>query len=316
MIMASCLVFILLLLFIWLSGIAFFSPNLNRNELSRFSYNQLAFADGFSVNYREVGREGRPLLLCFHGGGDSLGGWGEWAKVLARDYHLILVDLPGHGLTDPLPGGTYTPKHLADFIARFIETMELQKFVLVGHSFGGNAVLRYLIEHPDAAEAAILIAPGGYQCDKGLKMPPVMARFVVSYWGRRFVSHLGSRGLLRKMLRARFFYNPNALPEKMVERIYLLSRYKKNRGTAINLVANATVNFQPLLGLENIQTPILFLWGAEDQIIPLEVGEYFCHQIPNSKLIAYEKIGHMTHVEHAKGSVRDAKKFLKNLQLQ
>jgi pimeloyl-ACP methyl ester carboxylesterase len=311
--MTFWIVLILLLIFVWLLGIAFFSPNLNRNELSNFSYNQLAFADGFSVNYREVGREGRPLLLCFHGGGDSLGGWGEWAKVLARDYHLILVDLPGHGLTDPLPGGTYTPKHLADFIGRFIEAMGLEKFVLVGHSFGGNAVLRYLIEHPDAAEAAILIAPGGYQCGKGLEMPPAMARFVLSHWGRRFVSHLGSRGLLRRMLKARFFYNPAALPEKMVERIYLLSRYKKNRGTVLNLVANATVNFQPLNGLENIKTPTLFIWGADDHIIPLEVGRYFSGKMSGSQLITYENIGHMVHVENAKTSADDAIKFIKEL---
>ncbi|WP_020414176.1 alpha/beta fold hydrolase [Microbulbifer variabilis] len=308
------LVLILLLILIWLVWIAFFSPSLSRNELSEYSFNQLSLENGFSVNYREIGPEGHPVLLCFHGGGDSLSAWNDWVKILSEDYHLILVDLPGHGLTDPLPGGTYTPKHFADFIAKFIEAMKLEKFVMIGHSFGGNSVLRYLVEHPDTVEAAILVSPGGYRCDKGLEMPTGMARFVISHWGRHLVSHLGSRGLIRRILHSKMFYDPHALSETLVERIYLLSRYEKNRGTALNLVANASVNFQPLNDLENIKTPTLFIWGADDQIIPLEVGRYFSDKIPGSQLITYENIGHMAHVENAKISADDAIKFIKGLQ--
>ncbi|BBM01588.1 alpha/beta hydrolase [Microbulbifer sp. GL-2] len=312
--MTFWIVLILLLILVWLLWMAFFSPSLNRNELSQYSFNQLSFDDGFSVNYREMGPEGHPVILCFHGGGDSLSAWNDWAEVLSKDYHVILVDLPGHGLTDPLPGGTYTPKHFADFITKFIKFMKLERFVLVGHSFGGNSVLRYLVEHPDSAEAVILISPGGYQCDKGLEMSTSLAHFATSHWGRRLISHLGSRGLLRKMLRSKMFYDPNNLPEAMVERIYLLSRYDKNRGTAINLVANSTLNFQPLIGLENIKTPILFIWGEDDKIIPLEVGSYFSNKIPASKLIIYKSIGHMAHVENAKTSVGDAIEFIKDLK--
>ncbi|MFA0809795.1 alpha/beta fold hydrolase [Microbulbifer epialgicus] len=293
---------------------AFFSPSLSRKDLSKYSFNQLSFDNGLSVNYRELGPGGRLTLLCFHGGGDSLSAWDAWAEVLSKNYHLILVDLPGHGLTDPLPGKTYTPKYFADFIAQFIQEMQLDNFAIVGHSFGGNGVLHYLTKHPDTPKAAILVSPGGYKCGKGLEMAPGLAKFVISYWGRRLVSHLGSRGILRKMLRSNFFYDPYALPEKMVERIYLLSRYEKNRGTAINLVANATTNFQPLSGLEKIKIPVLFIWGVEDKIIPVDVGRYFVDNVPGAKIIIYKKVGHMPHVENAEASAQDAYDFLNKLE--
>ncbi|WP_444906975.1 alpha/beta fold hydrolase [Microbulbifer sp. SSSA008] len=308
--MTFWLVLILFLILLWLLWMAFCSPSLSRNELLKFSFNQLTLAGGLSVNYREMGPIDGVNILCLHGGGDSLSAWNAWATKLVEKYHVILVDLPGHGLTDPLPGGTYTPKHFADFIAEFVATLKLRDYVIAGHSFGGNGVLRYLTGHPNIPKAAILVSPGGYKCGKGLEMPAGIARFATSHWGRKMVAHIGSRGLLRKMLASKFFYNPQALPGEMLERIYLLSRYEKNRGTAINLVANATINFQPLPDLETIKIPVLFIWGAEDQIIPLSVGKYFSDKLPNGELIVYQKMGHMSHVENAEQSVTDAMEFL------
>ncbi|MCO1332783.1 alpha/beta hydrolase [Microbulbifer sp. OS29] len=308
--MTFWLILILLLILFWLLWMVLCSPGLDRNELSRFSFNQLTLRNGFSVNYREVGSENGRKILCLHGGGDSLSTWNAWNVKMGQKYHLILVDMPGHGLTDPLAEGTYTPKHFANFIAEFVEALQLEDFVIVGHSFGGNGVLRYLTEHPEIPKAAILISPCGYKCGKGLEMSRTTARFVTNHWGRWLVSHLGSRGILRKMLRSKFVYDPQALPEEMLERIYLLSRYEKNRGTVINLVANATLNFQPLSGLENIKLPVLLIWGAEDQIVPLQIGQYFCEKLPRGELVVYQKIGHLPQVENAAQSATDAMQFL------
>lgn len=55
------------------------------------------------INYYEVGDKRKPLIVCLHGlAGNATYTFDQLCSLLRKDFHLIMVDQPGHGGTSPL----------------------------------------------------------------------------------------------------------------------------------------------------------------------------------------------------------------------
>ena len=103
-----------------------------------------------------------PVLVCLHGmTGDSRSFW-ELKNHLMEDFDLILLDLPGHGDTDPLPSEEdYHFTSLSKRIFELIQTRTHENFYIMGHSWGADLALHIAKEFPDRIEGLVLI-DGGY----------------------------------------------------------------------------------------------------------------------------------------------------------
>ena len=289
------------------------SSDLSSDELSDFAFDRLKLPDGLTLNYRIEGNPRGPKLLFVHGGGDSLSAWDGWAKVLHQDFCLINFDLPGHGLSDPYPDGLYSTSRLAKSLKALVETLELEDFILVGHSFGGETVLRYVVANPEAPKAMVLVSPGGYRSERGLKMSPPLAAFANSSLGRKLLRRFGNRRLFGLFQHKNFFYRKTPVSEAAIDRQFRLLRYGPNRGAMLALVVNDMTHHQDVTGLRSLDLPALFLWGREDKIVPLEAGRRMAGDVVGAKLIIYEEMGHVSHVEIPERTARDAKVFLESL---
>ena len=60
-----------------------------------------------------------------------------------------------------------------------------------------------------------------------------------------------------------------------------------------------------------ISVPVLIIWGAEDEVVPLSVGEQFKRDIPNSELVILPECGHMPPEEEPQETNRLITQFLK-----
>src|SRR2546426_12475059 len=84
---------------------------------------------------------GEPLLLI-HGTGGSRGHWKPVVDLLALHRDLVLVDLPGHGESDPPPAGTpHTPIGYAQVLARLLDELGLDSAHAAGNSVRGWTAL-------------------------------------------------------------------------------------------------------------------------------------------------------------------------------
>lgn len=97
--------------------------------------------------------DGPPVLLT-HGVADSAWSLDPLARALADAYHVISLDLRGHGRSD---WGAYTLPHLVGDLVGACETLDLQSPILIGHSLGGQAVAQFCGLYPDLPRAAVLI---------------------------------------------------------------------------------------------------------------------------------------------------------------
>ncbi len=126
-------------------------------------------ASGVSVHVWDTKDEGSsgPCLVLLHGYLETMYVFNELIDALKGRYRIITLDLPGHGLTDSAPADASgervnTLSFCADVVAGVLQKCGVEKAVLVGHSMGGYVTLQTLRDHPEVAEAALLIPSHPY----------------------------------------------------------------------------------------------------------------------------------------------------------
>lgn len=118
--------------------------------------------DNHSFKAYELGDNSLPTLVCLHGMTGNSNSFLELRKYLVEDFHIILLDLPGHGETNPLKlESDYQFTSLANRIYQVIHTLVNNNFYILGHSWGADLELHIAKKFPDKIEGLVLI-DGGY----------------------------------------------------------------------------------------------------------------------------------------------------------
>jgi pimeloyl-ACP methyl ester carboxylesterase len=129
--------------------------------------------DGRSMHLRRWAGEGVPVVLL-HGLLDSSRGWSSTALALGQP--VIAIDLAGFGRSD-LPTRPRLSAYAED-VTEVLALLRLERFVLLGHSFGGGVATAVAEMMPDAVAALILLAPVGFgriQLAEATMLPGVRA---------------------------------------------------------------------------------------------------------------------------------------------
>lgn len=116
-------------------------------------------ADGLSLQLHVWSEEGVPFLML-HGFGNEGHVWDDLAPLVAPYYRTLALDLRGHGDSDRDPELRYHHDAVADDVAAVCEDLGLSRFVLVGHSFGGRAAMRFAGRHPDRLAGLVIVDAG------------------------------------------------------------------------------------------------------------------------------------------------------------
>ncbi|MEK4522651.1 alpha/beta hydrolase [Psychrobacillus sp. FSL W7-1493] len=124
----------------------------------------ILLSDGCNtINYYEVGDRRNPLIVCLHGlAGNAPYTFDQLSTLLEKDFHLIMVDQPGHGLTSPLSRESdYLFSSLAQWLQKLIRQVTDKPFYILGHSWGADIALHYSKFFPESILGVILL-DGGY----------------------------------------------------------------------------------------------------------------------------------------------------------
>ena len=85
------------------------------------------FSQRLRLHYVDWGNTGAEPVLLVHGGRDHCRSWDWVARALQEKYHVIAVDLRGHGDSEWMRGGTYTTTDYVYDIAQLTTTAELSQ---------------------------------------------------------------------------------------------------------------------------------------------------------------------------------------------
>src|SRR5215469_11953064 len=103
--------------------------------------------NGLSLHYLEWGESHTPPIVCVHGYTGSADAFNALARRLRDRYHLLALDVRGHGESAWSPAGAYRYEDQASDLAEFARRLDLDKFVLIGTSMGGIIAMTYAAEH-------------------------------------------------------------------------------------------------------------------------------------------------------------------------
>jgi pimeloyl-ACP methyl ester carboxylesterase len=106
------------------------------------------------------GKDGSVVVLVHSLAGTSRH-WSEQLPHLRQSRRAVAFDFRGHGRSDLPRNGDYTIAGMAADIAATVDSLGLDRFVLVGHSMGGGAALVYAGNHPERVLGLVLIDPIG-----------------------------------------------------------------------------------------------------------------------------------------------------------
>src|SRR5262245_17862338 len=103
----------------------------------------------------------QQTLVFLHGFGGQARQWHYQLQKFSLENRVIALDLRGHGLSDKPSRGYDMTQMVADLEAALDVLKVKDKFVLVGHSFGGAIASEYAAKHSERVERLILIATAG-----------------------------------------------------------------------------------------------------------------------------------------------------------
>ena len=266
---------------------------------------------GLHVHYREQGAPNAPTILLIHGYSVATQTWDQWAGRLKDDYHVVSLDLPGHGLTRAPAGYHAAIETFRDTVAAFAHAKGLSHFAIAGNSMGGNVAWEYALAHPDEVDALILVDSAGWPPSAASAAnEPAFFKLLRNPVLSPLLRDLDNASFFRKGLQAAYA-DPARADDALVTRYVELSRAPGHRDILIQLMLGArTRNFATPERLAAIKAPTLILVGDQDHLIPPADAEKFHAAISGSELISYAGVGHMPQDEHAEESATAVSEFL------
>jgi len=118
-----------------------------------------AKGDGIEIQLAEWAGEGIPIL-CVHGLTANSRCWDVVVRPLMGRHRVLAVDLRGRGLSDK-PSSGYSEEHHIKDLKSVIDSLELKRVALLGHSLGGYVSLGLAAKHPQKIAGLILMDAGG-----------------------------------------------------------------------------------------------------------------------------------------------------------
>jgi len=260
----------------------------------QFQATMLDAGDGVRVRALEAG-SGDTTLVFLHGYGESLLAWSGLLGHFITHYRVLAIDLPGFGVSDPLPDSAGYGAYL-----RALETLIGREttgpVVVVGHSMGGELAAGLALADPGRVVAAILIAPAGAGLNEVLgdsgAVPPW------AYWIAEAVPYVLP---IHDTLWLREPPGP-AVPEAVRDSILVASSRRVLEDFDFAAIGSR---------FGQLRQPVLLIWGRQDPTIPVTVGDRIAGLLPCRRYVVLPAL-HRPHQTLPDTVTAEMKRFLRH----
>lgn len=215
--------------------------------------------NNLKTDYLKIGSG--PTLVFLHGWIKDINKekYQELLTLLSKKYQVIALDLPGFGKSDS-PKKAWTVTDYASFVNDFLTKININKCVLIGHSFGGRITIKLTSQKNSKIQKIILIDSAGIE-RKSLKVKilstiaKVTPQFIKNKINIGSKDYLAISGLMRQTFK-------NVVNENLED------------------------------SLNQIKIPTILIWGQEDHTTPLSHAKIMTQKITNSTLIIVPEANH------------------------
>jgi pimeloyl-ACP methyl ester carboxylesterase len=240
---------------------------------------------GFNIHYAEAGQG--PTVLLLHG---LWGGTNEWEAViqpLSEHHRVIAMDFLGFHGSDK-PDAHYHNALLAQFLAGFIDALDLKGVTLMGHAMGANAATYTAYHYPDRIRALVLVDGAGYRNpDRDLSAP--LSEGMINF---RRIATGSSIAATERFLKRRVLDSSLVTQDWAADAFTMWLRSARVIGDMLREGGDLTAD-----EMRAIRLPTLVVWGAEDRVFSPENAERLVADIDDSRVVIIEDSGHLPQLE-------------------
>jgi 2-hydroxy-6-oxonona-2,4-dienedioate hydrolase len=240
---------------------------------------------GAKIHYLEAGTG--PVVILLHGLGGDASNWAPTIGPLSQKYRVIVPDQIGFGRSDK-PVINYRVGTLVDFLDALYKELKIERASLVGNSLGGWTAAAFALAHPEKVDRLALVDAAGFALTGDVN-PRALNLLSPS-------TLEGARQLLSQI-----FYNKQMFASDAAAGLMLTRRMTAGDGYTIQRFLDSILYGEDVLDkrLSAIKHPTIIIWGREDLLTPLALGERFKKEISGSELLIIEKCGHVPQLEKA-----------------
>lgn len=266
---------------------------------------------GGPVHYLEFpGPSSGPTFLLIHGLGGSHANWLAIAPYLARRGRVLILDLPGFGLS-PLAGRKATMSSSRSIIARFIGEVAKTSVILIGNSMGGALSIAQAAADPDSVNGLVLIAPalprsGRHAIDT--TVAGFLSAAIVPKIGGRLIANglrrYGAQRMVDRML-ALCTVDPTRVPKEIVDAHLEVAMARTRQTDVAFAFLQQTRSLVGELGrrrrfmdvLNEVSAPTLLIGGACDRLVPRASVDAIALIRPDWDHVMLDDCGHVPMLE-------------------
>lgn len=273
-------------------------------------------AEDVNLTYMErIGStKNAETILLLHGFSANKDNWIRFTKALDKKYHVLAVDLAGHGDSEKLLTTDYDLFKQADRLNALMTELGIEQFHIAGNSMGGAISAIFSLKHPEKIKSLTLIDAAGidgknpseYYLALAEGKNPLIATDEASFDFRMDFT-MSQPPLLPWPLYSAFLRKTLARAE-INEKIFSDMLATKN-GLA---ETNFQQSIETTIAKGNI--PTLIMWGKEDRVLDVSAAAAFKDLIPTAKVHIFEGVGHLPMVEIPNESADIYQQFLSTIE--
>ena len=238
------------------------------------------------LNYKEFG-SGFPVIIL-HGLFGMLDNWQSFAKKLAEDYSVYILDLRNHGKSPWDDNITYSL--MAEDLLFFMQDKWIYNAHIIGHSMGAKVAMKFALQFPDYCESLISVDMGVEQhFARHYYIFDALKELDLTSYKKRsaIVDTLSDKIKSRKVIQ---FLMKNIKWNKDIAQFEM----KMNLDAIINNYQNI---LKPISEESNFTNPALFVKGTESDYVRTEEYPEIRKHFPEVQFKEIEGAGHWVHAD-------------------
>ena len=268
--------------------------------------------------YYEISGEGRPIILLHGGPGLDHTYLFPQMGVLSKKYQLITYDQRGSGksLNTALNEQTINTSVFVEDLESLRKKLGLEKFILMGHSWGGRLAMDYAIRYPGHVDSLILIGSA----------PASKKEFELSRKAFEKITLPIQSSVDHLFAKDAFLALDNQQIASLFRTVFSVYFYKQEDVNQLTLVfdkksaisgmkVRALIDMSTLpditTPLKELRLPTLLLHGKDD-IIPMSAAMEIRESIPGAQLVQIPHCGHFPYIESPDILFSEIDRFLEN----
>ncbi|MFH2067180.1 MAG: alpha/beta fold hydrolase [Pseudomonadota bacterium] len=299
-----------ILLLVFLAGCASMQDSIYRFGIDRErSKSDLVLktiaVEGETVAYLEREGKGETVVLL-HGFTADKNNWLRFVRYLPETYHVLAIDMPGHGDNVQDVTKSYDPVSLSRGVGKTVSAIGMKRFHIAGNSLGGLVSKIYASEHPENVITLGLFDSAGVTSPTPSEFRIALEKgenpFVVKT--RDDYDRLGEYA----------FHDEPFLPwpvHSVMARKYI-SRNDFNQKMFADLKSSIVFTDEnaQLELLARLKMPVFVIWGDKDRLLHVSSVEIYKKELPMVETVILENCGHLPMLERPEESAMHYAEFI------